>query len=547
VLLIFANSIIVFLSIQALDNNISIEHQRSDDLTAIQLFDQQLQNTLNIYNDSIYLNPYKFQVQARYNDDVNKALQVVIKNNSGQLDNQDSLISQINRDYKQLSTVFNQSNLFLQNGEAEKATLIWASSLELRRTIRANAQQLSQDLKIQEEAAAQSREFASTVALVSVLVSGILGALFAGLCAWLLSSSIGKPLASAYKFVERLSRGELGGQLNFNNRDELGELAKMLNRTVKTVAGLIESFNVGSEVETVARNLRQISGEQADYSIVQVQRVSEIDQSLYELTSTAVSINVSAASVAEAAANTFNQAQVVNQTSQEVSQTVQNLQLMVSHGTEAMEAVDQDFNYLSMQLQEVEQQSQNSQRVVEIIAQITQKIHILSINAAIEAAGAGIYGERFQVIAKQIKDLATHSAKSTEDIRVLLNLIRQSIQLTLQQSQKNQESVSLAMETSNNAEILANKTLQLSQNNQAAVGEIVKAAQNSALEAIQIKAAASQQETASQQIQLTVSAIGQEIGVSAQRSSQVANTSGELDIMSRTLASRLADLKFTPS
>jgi methyl-accepting chemotaxis protein len=541
--MIFANTVVVFLSIQAFDNNTSIERKKSNDLIDIQLFDQQLQNTLNIYNDSIYLNPYKFQVQARYNDQVKTALQKVTDDNAEQLQNPDSLLTHITRNYNQLSTVFNQSNNLLQNGESEKATVTWASSLDLRRTIKTNTEQLSQQFKAQKQTAADTSTLASTITKVSILVTGVLATLFAGLCAWLLSAAIGQPLASAYRFAERVANGDLSGQLTLNNRDELGELARMLNRSVKTIAGLIESFNVGSAVEAAARSLKQISSEQANYSIAQVQRVSEVEQALQDLTGTVVSINSSAASVAEAATNTFNQAQAVDETSQQVSQTIQKLQIAVTEGAQTLETVNEDFINLSKQLQEVEQQSHNSQRVVEIIAQITQEIHILSLNAAIEAAGSGVYGERFQVIAKQIKELASHTAKSTEDITALLTIIRQSVQLTLEQSKKNLQSVSIAVETSKKADLLANETLELSWRNRLAVGEIVRAAQNSAQQATQIKATATQQQSANHQIQVSVNAIGQEVSVSAQRSSEVAHTSGNLDVMSRTLASRLAELK----
>ena len=543
--LIFANTVIVFLSIQAFNSNSAVERLKSDDLVDIKLFEQQLQNALNIYNDSIYLNPYKFQVQTRYDDQVKAALKELTTDHPDQIADPNSLLSQIAKDYSQLSAIFTESNKLLQNGESEQVTVLWASSLDLRRTIKATTEQLSQDIETAQQAAAQTSGLASNITEISILVTGILGTLFAGLCAWLLSASIGRPLASAYRFAERVANGDLSGQLNLNNRDELGELARTLNSSVKTINGLIESFNVGSAVEAVATNLKQISSEQADYSIVQVKRVSEVELALQELTDTAISINSSATTVVDAATKTFNQAQAVHQISEQVSQTVQELQTTVAEGARTMGTVNEEFINLSNQLHEVEQQSQNSQKVLQIISQITQEIHILSLNAAIEAVGAGSFGKRFQVIAKQIKDLATTTSQSTEDIAALLAIIRKSVQLTLEQASKNHQSVAVAMEISNKADLLANETLELSWRNRQAVSQIVQAAQDSAQQAVQIKATAGQQQAANQEIQMTINAIGQEVNVSAQRSSEVASTSGELDMMSRMLASHLADLKLT--
>src|SRR3990167_346735 len=73
---------------------------------------------------------------------------------------------------------------------------------------------------------------------------------------------------------------------------------------------------------------------------------------------------------------------------------------------------------------ELGKKSQQIGAVLDIVSELAEQTNILSINATIEAAGAGESGKRFAVVADEIRKLADRVANSTKDIRVQIDDVR---------------------------------------------------------------------------------------------------------------------------
>ncbi len=73
------------------------------------------------------------------------------------------------------------------------------------------------------------------------------------------------------------------------------------------------------------------------------------------------------------------------------------------------------------------EQSLKISRILEIMSDISDKIHILSINASIVSARAGAHGKGFKIVSKEIRKLAKETEGSVNEIDQLIKNIRESI------------------------------------------------------------------------------------------------------------------------
>lgn len=89
-------------------------------------------------------------------------------------------------------------------------------------------------------------------------------------------------------------------------------------------------------------------------------------------------------------------------------------------GHEAMRETEQT----NVTISKLAQSSAAIGNVVKVITTIAQQTNLLALNATIEAARAGEAGRGFAVVAGEVKELATETARATEEIRTMIRGIQ---------------------------------------------------------------------------------------------------------------------------
>lgn len=121
--------------------------------------------------------------------------------------------------------------------------------------------------------------------------------------------------------------------------------------------------------------------------------------------------------------NRENLVQVASQlaaSSEEISASTTEMSHSAQELTDYMDNLTTAYNDMNNQMIQTEQ-------ILELINSIAKSSRILGLNAGIEAARSGEHGRGFSIVAKEITKLADRSAESVDQIRQLLNNVKDRV------------------------------------------------------------------------------------------------------------------------
>ncbi|MDO6684594.1 MULTISPECIES: methyl-accepting chemotaxis protein [unclassified Agarivorans] len=208
--------------------------------------------------------------------------------------------------------------------------------------------------------------------------------------------------------------GDLSQRLEIQRKDEIGELASSFNQFVDLLEGLIGNVNQYSkELSSSIEGISQKSEQTTEVSKEQNQSVEMI----------AAAVTQMAAAIREVANNANQAAEEVNSVNAQTEQGQTITKQSVEHITLLSNTVQEASNV-------VESLSQDSDRiasVLDVIRGIAEQTNLLALNAAIEAARAGEQGRGFAVVADEVRNLASKTQQSTEDIQKMIEALQNGV------------------------------------------------------------------------------------------------------------------------
>ena len=255
--------------------------------------------------------------------------------------------------------------------------------------IKATAAKIEKELGkrvAEEQASGRKRE---------IILIGLTLATLAAL-AWTLGhmiTSITYPISMAVNVTNRVTDGDLTGEVEIKTRDELGELqAALLNMHIALTEIVADVRRAAQDIAEATTNIADGNADLARRTELQGESLAKIRDSAVQLRDT----------VAENARESEKASEVARRTAD-----------VAARGGETVDQVVDTMRSIYA----------SSKQVVDFIGSIQNiafQTNILAINAAVEAARAGDSGRGFAVVAAEVQALANRSESIAKDAQELI-------------------------------------------------------------------------------------------------------------------------------
>ncbi|PXA90524.1 methyl-accepting chemotaxis protein [Nostoc sp. 3335mG] len=343
---------------------------------------------------------------------------------------------------------------------------------------------------------------------ISIVIGLIVAVLVSIGVAIAIRRSIVRPLDEFMGFVGRIGGGDLSTTTDATGNDELGKLGRTLNEMVaglRTIA--TQSRAATNDLNAATTEIRASTQEQAASVEEQLAAVQETAATVDEITH-------SGAQISRRAQEVIAQAQATAQVSDAGLSAV-------GDTAQAMDAIREQAEAVASNIVALSEKTQAIGDIIATVNDVSERSHLLALNASIEAAAAGEQGRSFAIVAAEMKLLADQAKGATRNVRSILGDIQRGINSSVMLTEEAVKRVASGKERTDAGHV--------------AIEELATRVQENVQTFQQIVASTNQQQIGIEQVTIALQNIREASQQTASSTRQLDQAAGDLGELSRTL------------